>query len=71
MDRRSSTNGLHAAALGLLDLELDATVALTASRGLVGVDRIGLAEALHRGDAARIDAVRSQVLIDDVGTALM
>src|SRR6185312_10843320 len=69
-DCRSSASGLHTAVLGLLDLELDATVALTASRGLVGVDRVGLAEALHRGDAARVDAVRSQVLIDDVGTTL-
>src|SRR5690348_7471702 len=50
--------------------QLDATVALTASRGLVGVNRVGLAEALHRSDTVGRDAMRGQVLIHDVGTTV-
>src|SRR6185437_45472 len=53
-----------------LHMELDAPVALAASRSPVGVDRIGFSEPLDRRDAAGIDAVRGQVLIDDVGTPL-
>src|SRR6185312_5229832 len=52
------------------DLEFDATVALAARRGVVGVHGIGLAETLDRGDAAGRDAVRGQVSIDDVGATL-
>src|SRR5690348_14887253 len=52
------------------DLELDAPVALAAGRGVVGIHRIGFAEALDRGDAAGRDAVRGEVRIDDVGTTL-
>src|SRR5690348_5634420 len=50
--------------------QLDATVALTASRGLVGVDRVRLAEALHRSDAVGRDSVRGQITINDVGTTI-
>src|SRR6185312_6806925 len=52
------------------DLQFDAAVALTAFRGVVGVDRLALAEALRTIQTAGIHAMRRQVVVHALCAAL-
>src|SRR5579883_450701 len=70
LHRRRRRRGRFTLSVLPLYHELDATIALTASRGGVGVDRMIFAEAPDRGDAVGTDAVRGEVLVHDVRTTL-
>src|SRR5690606_33941350 len=50
--------------------KLGAAVARTTFLGVVRVDRVALAKALYAGDLAGVDAMRGQVVIDDLRAAL-